>query len=91
MKKYLPLYEKWMETGRIPNNGLCNSIGSRKLSVFRPSRKYSEARGYFHDYWYWGYDGKANYNLRLDYKWHKFTPLRQTIVLLMAAMAGELD
>lgn len=91
--KYLPLYFKWLKTKRIPRGGLCGSLQERgqknhELSIFAE---------YSHD-WdgaYWGYDGDF-------YNWDEitttkqreiafsFTPLRQNIVLFLAAMNNEL-
>jgi hypothetical protein len=90
-KKYLPLYYQWLEAGRLPGNGLCNSIpfGFKAVNRFSP-----DPEGSIHGYCtlqeaYWGYNGGGPYpsssNLAND-----FTPLRQTILLFMAAINNEL-
>lgn len=95
-KKHLDFYYKCMETGRLPGgDGLCKEallgrISESLLSKIDPmnlcwqyrSNNYEELFG---DIClpYWGSD---------DSLWRRgqFTPLRQTIVLLMAAMNNEL-
>lgn len=81
--KYLPLYYEWMKSGFTSDEGLCNSLPDDKytsqlLSLFRP---------YGISYIYWGY-GEENANT-YDVI-NKFTPLRQTIILFMAAINNEL-
>lgn len=85
MKKYLPLYKKWMKTGELPVSGLCSAFhGDRLFNLIDPENGQMDT--------YWGYDG-----LQTQHTWIndqdlacKFTPFRQTIVLLMAAMNNEL-
>lgn len=91
--KYLKLYKQWSETGRITERkgaitlgGLCSSeIGLEKdLGLFRPE-------GFLGDL-HWGYSGDRYYftlNLEKQIR-YEFTPLRQNIVLLLAAMNNEL-
>ena len=88
-KPYLVKYEKWMREGELPDNGLCNSIDflSQEKKIFRlfvPTEKdllELEAEG--KSGIYWGSDGILNSEYVL-------TPLRQTIVLLCAAVNDEL-
>lgn len=94
---YLDFYYKCMETGTLPCGGLCFSLDSGLLGFFKPvdnnnpdlvDRKQKAS--------YWGYDGKVrdftnNYGgISMDTARHEFTPLRQTIVLFLAAMNNEL-
>lgn len=81
-KKYLPLYEKWIKTGRLPNNGLCAIFPQDELfDLIDPEEGAHET--------YWGYEGSMKVpDLTM---WYEFTTLRQNVVLLMAAMAGELE
>lgn len=90
--KYLPLYYKWLEKGEIPYRenektcgGLCSIFGGKRLfdmmSLNDP----------FDKGWYWGYTGdRTCWDPYLGCKETAFTPLRQTIVLFMAAMNNEL-
>jgi hypothetical protein len=85
--RYLPLYKEWMEKGSIPGIGLCGSLdkeGRELLKNFVPT-DLMEA-----DYssWYWG--SGLKYSDDVIEQMYSFTPLRQTIVLLMAAMNDEL-
>lgn len=84
MKKYLPLYEKWMETGRIPCVVGVETIGGL-CSIFHDDKLFKLMEPVPYKAGYWGDD--VNYGCDYD----TFTPLRQTIVLFLAAMAGELD
>jgi hypothetical protein len=90
-KKYLPLYERWAKAERIPYPGLCSCFegdcqSAELISLFRPYRVsvYSESNCSF-----WGYGEDTNTSSLWD-ECHSFTTLRQTIVLLMAAMNDEL-
>lgn len=77
------------ESGRMIYEGLCvvamvEWIDEDLLDLFEPTEqddKWLEWEG--HSRAYWG-SGSA------DMGWYQFTPLRQTIVLFMAAMNGEL-
>lgn len=85
--KYLPLYYRWMKTGRLPKDGLCRCFPDDSfLNLITPG---PEIRSVM----YWGYRGEDisdDYFYALN-RLYEFSPLRQNIVLLMAAMAGELD
>jgi hypothetical protein len=92
-KKYLPLYYKWMEKEFIDGGGgLCFAFDfvPEDLILFKPE----DQSGYWA---YWGEFGDTeilsqNVNdpkLRYDLL-KRFNPLRQTIVLFMAAMNDEL-
>lgn len=91
--KYLPLYKKWIINGKLPHSGLCNCFEGLD-NVLRLFEKYDShsCSGYA---WYWGYDGvfydfgDISKRKQMAIK-REFTTLRQNIVLLMAAMAGEL-
>ena len=84
-------YKKWMKTGELPENGLCRCLSGTKykstLRLFRPSGKEKFeliASGF--NFGYWGSGLTCN-----DWGiFYKFTPLRQTIVLLILAMHDEL-
>lgn len=82
--KLIDLYKEWMETGIMPNTGLC------------PISMHTYWEKTFDDYFYnhmgqgksifWGAGVKIGHK---DEK-YTFTPLRQTIVLLICAMHDEL-
>lgn len=87
-KKYLPLYYKWMETGLIDGiGGLCNNFAhwnivkqeweypDKIFKLMTPLDMPEET--------YWASDVDM-------YEPYEFGGLRQNIVLLMAAMNGEL-
>jgi len=87
-KSYLNLYKAWMRAGKLPaNSGLCQSFHNVGLGyydpllyMFEPTEE--ECIRYGLCPW-WGGDG---YNPQVG----EFTPMRQTIVLFLAAMNDEL-
>ena len=87
-KKYLPLYYKWIKTGAIDKNGLCNVFGEwnavqRKWEYHDKLFKLMIPTFYTNSTDYWAADD--------DYgKIFGFGPTRQNILLLLAAMNGEL-
>lgn len=96
-KKLIDHYKEWMETGSLGHTGLCCVFEQRRKGIlseyestfdlFRPDHE---------DYFnlnredlattFWG-SGVSLYD---DNRLFTFTPLRQTIVLLMCAMNDEL-
>lgn len=90
-KKYLPLYYKWMEAGKLPEPGLCNcfdSLGFGQYTGVDGLYDFSEHPLFrlFKDgmpHKFWASD-------KGDYDEYTFGPTRQNIVLLMAAMNDEL-
>lgn len=100
MKKktpYLDFYKECMKTGEITNRnsdwkecGLCYSpVGGELLKEFKPLKDEEYGGGeYNHAFWGSGLPFTSKKNRRLCER--GFTPLRQTIVLFMAAMEGEL-
>jgi len=91
--KLIELYKEWMETGAIPKRGLCWSLPEKyliDLSLFRPNTEEENElweNGLTIVYWGSGLNtlSSSMYNLE-----HKFTDLRQTIVLLICAMNNEI-
>lgn len=91
--KYLKLYKEWAAKGEIPlvsgkgyNGGLCAIFGKDKQ--FKLLKPLTEDELETRPIWgYWGCDG---YSLGVFELSVEFTPLRQNIVLLMAALNGEL-
>jgi hypothetical protein len=89
--KYLQFYIDCMERNeRLPDYGLCNALGGTLLELFEPTasdEKELIKEGLSALYWASGYPTDSKYDLQ---RWHSFTPLRQTIVLFMAAINNEL-
>lgn len=85
MGKYLKFYEKCMKNKTVPGcNGLCQNFEDDKLfDIISPTREEICINNFGA---YWAEDDKD-----FDY-WGRehFGPTRQNIVLLMAAMNGEL-
>jgi len=88
--KLIDLYKEWMETGKLPDWGLCNSIPKEyweTLDLFEPSQDEESQLDYEGLSWnYWASGLPTNHK---DEK-YGFTPLRQTIVLLICAMKDEI-
>lgn len=91
---YLKKYQEWMVTGELPNcNGLCKEISpylDNYFVLFIPNvgdmadlTLEKKSTGYWASYM----ESATNLHNRRD---ALFTPLRQNIVLFMAAMNGEL-
>lgn len=91
-EKYLDFYMKCMEDGKMPNGGLCGSIGEGVIRRFKPLEK----RPGYGDNWYWGFTGESyTWSFFLSHSEkneivYSFSPLRQNIVLFLAAMNNEL-
>jgi hypothetical protein len=92
-KKYLPLYEEWIKTGKIEDDvdrltgwgGLCNTVlGNEEnkdmLKLFEPLNGEHSGTNF------WAADLPHGDSNRV----YGFTPMRQTIVLFLAAINGEL-
>lgn len=91
--KYLDKYYAWSKTGRLPNNGLCNSFPKHNyeipydLKIMLPDEP---------NLTYWGHEIVAENpetyitDHNEDKIHYEFTPLRQNIVLFLAAMNNEL-
>lgn len=91
--KLIDLHKEWCEAGGLPGDGLCNSVLKEDkdlLRMFEPSdADVNELWNQGMTAVYWGYGAPIEYG---DYRqrWRAYTPLRQTIVLLICAMKGEL-
>lgn len=90
--KLIDLHKEWCETGNLPNEGLCCSVPALRSLIddFAPeefvrhswNRTPEELRKS-----YWGYGGSSNDRNKILFE---YTPLRQTIVLFIAAMKNEI-
>lgn len=91
--KYLPLYYEWMETGSLPYDGLCHCLNpdDEYLDLFYDNQK-GGYWGYYSEFFdHPVYTQDINRDAGLFYKLqYDFNPLRQNIVLLIAAMNNEL-
>lgn len=89
-KKYLNYYYRWMKSGKMDQCGLCVKFGERHkfLSLFEPTDDdYATLYRNGMSCTYWASETKV-----VDYyhkRWYTFGPLRQTILLFMAAMNNE--
>lgn len=98
MKKetpFLDFYYKCMKSGVLRNNGLCNSLPSKSINGDLIEDLFSPVDYQYEPYFnYWAYDGYPNPYERVNHDILKvkydFTPMRQNIVLLCAAINGEL-
>lgn len=83
MGKYLKFHFECLKNGGMPKDGLCNN-NLDDIQIFKPTNSdLEELMNEGLPVIYWG-AGENPYSL------FKYTPLRQNIVLLMAAMNGEL-
>lgn len=100
-KKHLQFYMDCMKTKELLRAGLCEcskngDISIRLLELFRPTNENLVTlfkEGYIpepHSHTYWSSEVKVNKYYNVFEREYKFNPLRQTIVLFMAAIAGEL-
>lgn len=87
--KLIDLHKEWMEKGNLNGHGgLCNALMrtdySKHLTIFNPTKKelVTHANDGYSAVW-WG-------EKESDIRWGAYTPLRQTIVLLICAMNDEL-
>lgn len=83
-KKLIDLYKEWMETGRMDDAGLCQISMNTYWEETFDEYFFNHIPKNSKDYWGSG--------LRINHKNEQFTftPLRQTIVLLICAIHNEL-
>lgn len=87
---YLEFYKERLEKGTLPNLGLCNSIPSKDLRAFRPydkDLKQIHTEGGCRVYWA---SGLPRHSWSEPEESQGFTPLRQNIVLFLAAIKDQL-
>lgn len=85
--KYLPLYYRWCKKDKLPSDGLCRCFKNDNLFyMLCPPVELNAVL-------YWGFAGDDpsldEYFVKLN-RYYKFSPLRQNIVLFLAAMNNEL-
>lgn len=99
--KHLQFYMDCMKNKGMPRAGLCACAESGIISVFILHRfipNHEEITLLYEGQYliacnkdgYWGAGTKANNSYNIHEREHGFTSLRQTIVLFMAAINGEL-
>jgi len=90
--KYIDIYNKFVLSGKLENHptsclngGVCGALPRTKLrefcELFKPD---------YYDHAYWGYPYKFPERGSQDKAVYGFNPLRQNMILLMAAMNNEL-
>lgn len=102
---FLDFYKKCMKTRRIPSRGLCNALRfyGEPFELVAPSKEDHPEHWVDGFAGYWGYDGEpisshvahvdnacAKKGITITQAGESFTPFRQTIVLLCAAINDEL-
>lgn len=89
-KKLIELHKEWSEKGRLPNFGLCTVVPEsyeKAFDLLLPTDDdYFEIEKQRHATTYWG----SGLNQSSVDRFNKYTPLRQTIVLLICAMRKEI-
>jgi hypothetical protein len=103
-KKLIASYKEWSKKGILPNDGLCNCLEDteyfKTFQLFKPDSK-TMTKLFKQDYLtlYWGCDMKWEDIYKItdikqirigEFVCRQFTPLRETIVLLICAMHDEL-
>lgn len=89
---YLEFYEQCMESGFMEDIGLCNALphalNNQVFDMVKPTlTDFCELDGKGLSSLFWA----SGLNSFDPNRYTLFTPLRQTLVLLMAAIAGEFD
>lgn len=88
--KYMQFYKDCIINKRLKDFGLCSSLGGDLLELFKPTEEDEDElanEGLSILYWASGVSSNYKYDNK---RWFEFTPLRQTIVLFMAALNDEL-
>jgi hypothetical protein len=80
-----------MKTGEIPGEGLCSCFSENtKIELFSPTNDdYATLMREGEATTFWGFGGSWRYSNSYDRR-KLYTPMRQTVVLLMAAINNEL-
>ncbi len=93
MKNFIELHNEWIESGRMPNSGLCICLSGKMktqlFDLFKPTEEellHLVWDGFSSGYWASGVPLDAD----SDTRYNVYTELRQNIMLLLAAMNGEL-
>jgi len=86
--KLIDLHKQWMETGMLPKDGLCNSLRGKYATNLK--KHFDKTIGEYGTFW--AYPLTYQQQIRHSYTEMalSYTPLRQTIVLLICAMNNEL-
>lgn len=91
-KSPLKTYIKATHKGELSDTGLCVQFGARQILLVSPTQEdVEELEDEGKNPHWWGYDTPIGGRGYSDHdRYFKLTELRQTILLLMAAMEGEL-
>jgi len=88
----LEFYKQCVEKGVIPKDGLCGCFEHDMQKLCMLDLYFG--RGFMCGCGYWGYDGQIGVHVHPNVGkaiTRSFTPMRQNVVLLMAALNGEFD
>lgn len=86
---YLELYKLWSKTGQLPSSGLCNSLYNgvpKRLNPTDDDKDILWQEGVSLTFWASDLPKIGHGRIRF----YGFNPLRQNIVLLLAAMNNQL-
>lgn len=90
-KKHMEFYFACMESGELPDDGLCRckAVDQIRLAIFEPTLSEKDTlRAERKPVGYWA-NGEAFLHQTMGEMTRGFTPLRQTIVLFMAALNDD--
>lgn len=85
----LKFYKGCMRTGRLPKDGLCHSLEIQERNLLSELLS-PDKDGTFLHLMYWGYNGESQGVETTDERDYAFTPLRQTLVLLLNEIMKDL-
>lgn len=96
--KYLDFYNECMKTKSLPKDGLCLSLPTRSIRLIKPTKEdlnqlkfEKKPESYWANGKIWkNIEKREKRTLDFGYYMQEFTPLRQTLVLLLAAINDEL-
>lgn len=95
-KSFMDIYKQWVKAGRMTDvdgqevSGLCDLFGSGKAGESQLFELMRPTDFDLHQLREEGQNTCCWASGSSDFEWHKFTELRQTIILFLAAMNNEL-
>lgn len=90
--KLIDKHFQWMKVGRLPNtNGLCAPLSEEEynisFSLLRPTAQQARKQP---NYCWWGRESFSEGQIIDSREYEKYNSFRQTIVLFICAMHGEI-